>query len=112
MIVSDKQLMAVLRASERRTSAAEPAERPGPVRDGAHASRSTLVRDDITLSSRAREVMKLRRVLNGMPPVREEKLARIKERVARGTYHVPLEEVAEKIITRGAVNRLVAETDR
>ncbi len=112
MMVSDRQLIAALRTSQRRTSGPGSVGKVDAFRGERQATRSGLGGDDLSLSSRAREVMTLRRALSEMPPNRTDRLVGIRERVARGTYHVPLEDVAEKIITRGVVNRVAAEGDR
>lgn len=112
MMVSDRQLIAALRTSQRRMSAPGSVGKVDALRGGRQAPTSSLAGDDLALSSRAREVMTLRRALSEMPPNRTDRLAGIRERVARGTYHVPLEDVAEKIITRGVVNRIAGEGDR
>ncbi len=112
MMVSAKQLIAALRTSQLRTSAPGSVRKVDALRRECQAPKSSLGGDDLALSSRAHDVMMLRRALSEMPPNRTDRLAGIRERVARGTYHVPLEDVAEKIITRGVVNRIAGEGDR
>ncbi len=109
MMISSKQLIAALQGSESRTAALDRSEEVRSAQ-GMSEQHSRVVRtDDITLSSRAQEVMKARRALSNMPPVREEKIAEIKGRIEDGTYDVPAEEVAEKVISRAVVNRLFSD---
>lgn len=107
-MISMKQLVATLRTHEKRTprlDTSEPIGRttPGSAQDARSAG------DDITLSSRAQDMLKARGVLNEMPPVRDDRLAHIKERVQSGAYEVPSQDVAAKIISRAVVNQILSD---
>ena len=65
-----------------------PQEKPDHVRDS----------DRVTFSSQARELLEARRLLAGMPDVREEKVAEVKARIDGGRYRIDSEAIAEKMI--------------
>ncbi len=107
-MISMKQLVATLRTHDKRTPRLKTSDSVGR----ATGQTSTDVRpagDHLTLSSRAQDMLKARGVLNGMPTLREDKLAQIKERLQSGTYEVPSQDVAAKIISRAVVNRLLSD---
>lgn len=108
MMISMKQLIATLRTHEKRAPRLEISDPVG--RAAAELSGDArLTVDHLTLSSRAQDMLKARGVLNDMPPLREDRLAQIKERVQSGTYEVPSQDVAAKIISRAVVNRLLSD---
>ena len=109
MMISDKQLMAALKTNVNRTAALDRAEEIKSLRGASDNVAKALQTDDLSLSSQAREVMKVRRALDNMPPVRQDKLAEIKEQVQSGTYEVSSGDLAEKILGRAVVNRLLSD---
>ena len=54
--------------------------------------------DEVSLSELAQTLQKARKVLLGMPEVREEKVAALKEQLSRGDYRIPEEEVARALL--------------
>ncbi|PKM82411.1 MAG: hypothetical protein CVU89_05250 [Firmicutes bacterium HGW-Firmicutes-14] len=48
-----------------------------------------------------------REVIRGLPEIREDRLASIEQKVKSGTYEITDEEVAEKMIGRSLVDKLV-----
>ncbi|MBF0551494.1 MAG: flagellar biosynthesis anti-sigma factor FlgM [Deltaproteobacteria bacterium] len=55
--------------------------------------------ETVHLSSRARDINKVRDTLKTVPDVRTDVVARLKDSIAQGTYQVSGEKVAEKMIT-------------
>jgi negative regulator of flagellin synthesis FlgM len=60
--------------------------------------------DSITLSQPAQEVRKVREFLSGLPEVREDRVAELRARIARGDYYVSDEELADRILESGALD--------
>ncbi len=54
--------------------------------------------DHVSISAKSREIQKLRSVLGITPDVREDKVAELKGRIARGEYEVDPRELARKIL--------------
>ncbi len=106
MMISQKQLMAVLRAQSEVASAVDRVEeaRTNRPTDEAQAARDG---DGINLSDRAREVVRVTRALADMPEVREDLVRDIKERIEAGDYDIPAEDVAEKILSRTIVGDIL-----
>ena len=79
-------------ASERLPSAAGPAkDRPGG--------------DEVSLSELAQMLQRARKALQGMPELREERVAALREQLSQGTYRVSEEEVAQALLRRGFYER-------
>ncbi len=54
--------------------------------------------DTLEISDRARELARAHEAVEAAPDVRAEKVARIKQQVESGTYSVPAEELAKKLL--------------
>jgi len=63
--------------------------------------------DQVTISSDSRVKQKAVAAAKAAPEVREEKVNELRQAIATGTYTVSNEEVAEKIIYRSLVDKLV-----
>ncbi|MCL6450626.1 MAG: flagellar biosynthesis anti-sigma factor FlgM, partial [Acetobacteraceae bacterium] len=63
--------------------------------------------DRVDISARAQEVQKLREAVARLPEVRRDRVERVARELGQGTYRVSPEEVAEKILGRSLVDRLV-----
>lgn len=63
--------------------------------------------DQVVISQRAREMNLAREAATRAPEVREEKVEEIKNSLATGTYNVSGEEIAEKILGRALVDKLI-----
>ncbi len=61
----------------------------------------------ISVSHDAQAYMTAKKAISTLPDVREDRLANIKKQVQSGTYEVTDEEVAEKMIGRSLVDKLV-----
>lgn len=60
--------------------------------------------DSVTLSQPARDVQKVKEFLSDLPDVREDRVAELRARIARGDYHVSDEELADRILESGALD--------
>ncbi len=63
--------------------------------------------DKVVLSRESQEYQVARRAVDAAPEMREEKTADLSEAVKSGTYQVDGERIAEKILQRSLVDRLV-----
>ena len=54
--------------------------------------------DKVVLSPKAREVQEAKRVLDSLPDIREEDVARIKNEIKQGTYKIEGKKLAAKMI--------------
>ena len=54
--------------------------------------------EHIAISSKAKDIQKATESINAAPDIRIEKVDRIKEQIANGSYSVSSEQVAEKIL--------------
>ncbi|MBU7006417.1 flagellar biosynthesis anti-sigma factor FlgM [Phosphitispora fastidiosa] len=61
----------------------------------------------ISVSSDAQAYMTAKEAISTLPEIREDRLANIRKLVQSGTYEVTDEEVAEKMIGRTLVDKLV-----
>ena len=55
-------------------------------------------KDEMTLSSRADEVLKYKEMAKTIPDMRQDKIETIKKQIESGTYNVPAELVAKSIL--------------
>jgi len=55
--------------------------------------------DSVSLSRRAADVTRAKELAAGAPEVREDKVARIRERLQRGEYRVSPEKLADKMLS-------------
>ena len=62
----------------------------------------------VSISAEARRLQQVTNLVEQEAEMRAEKLNRIREQLAQGTYHVPAEEVAESIL-RSEAARLLGE---
>ena len=60
--------------------------------------RDVFEEDKVVLSPKAREVQEAKRVLDSLPDIREEDVARIKNEIKQGTYKIEGEKLAAKMI--------------
>lgn len=56
--------------------------------------------DKVEISSFAKELQSVRQMVNSAPDVREEKVADIKDKLAKGTYNVDSEIFADKMLDK------------
>jgi len=63
--------------------------------------------DTVRLSLRAREIQEARKLLDSIPDVRDEKVARIKAQIKAGTYQVDEKGTAAKMVRESLLNELL-----
>ncbi len=77
-------------------------EKPGKIKkSGAKAVPSAgnnSAVDQVSISAKSREIQKLESVIASTPDVREDKVAKLKEKIEKGEYRVDPREVARKIL--------------
>ena len=62
------------------------------------ASKDIFEEDKVVLSPKAREVREAKKVLNTLPDIREELVARVKNEIKEGTYQIEGKRLAAKMI--------------
>lgn len=98
MQISAKQVQRVLEVySQNQVHRAEKVGKTAPL----------LGTDKVVLSRESQEYQAALRAVDAASEVREEKVAAIKDAIKSGTYHVDGEQIAEKILQRSLVDRLV-----
>lgn len=75
---------------------------------GAKKTDNTIDRkDELNISSEAKEIGQYRQILQNMPAVREEKISALQEQINSGNYNVSGEEIADKMLADGVFDKLV-----
>jgi len=64
----------------------------------AHSDRATNDGAHAEISPRSKEFAHAKAVATSAPDVREEKIAELKRRISEGSYHVPSEAVADRLV--------------
>ena len=54
--------------------------------------------DEVSLSEVAQQLQRLRKVLDGLPEIRQEKVAKLKQQLSQGTYRIDEEGVARSLL--------------
>src|SRR4051812_38037455 len=62
------------------------------------APESVTVQDSVAVSERARELSRAQEAVESAPDIRADKVARLKQQIENGSYSVPAEMVAEKLL--------------
>jgi negative regulator of flagellin synthesis FlgM len=62
--------------------------------------------EKVNLSTTAKEVQKIRRAIDELPDVREEKILDLKNRIEQGTYKVDAEKIAEKMVGESLLDNI------
>ena len=62
--------------------------------------------DAVTLSPKAKEIQEAKRLLESLPDIREEKIAKIKQQIDEGDYRIDEKRIAEKMIEESLLNEL------
>lgn len=63
--------------------------------------------DEVTISREALSAQQVQKYMQEIPDVRTERVLELQERIQSGTYDVSGEDIAEKIIGRSIVDRIV-----
>ena len=70
------------------------------------APKGGLLEDKVALSPEAKQIQDVRKRLDSLPDVREEKVAEIKEQIEAGTYTIDGEKIAFKMIRESIFDAL------
>ena len=54
--------------------------------------------DSVELSSQTQEYLRIRKLVDALPNVRQEKVEQLKQEISNGTYNVPASDIAEAIL--------------
>ena len=57
--------------------------------------------DEVSLSEVAQQLQRVRKVIDSLPEIRQEKVADLKQQLSQGTYHIDDEEVAWALLRAG-----------
>jgi negative regulator of flagellin synthesis FlgM len=63
--------------------------------------------DTIKISDEARELQETQKVMENIPDVQVEKVAKLKNQIENGTYDIKSGKIAEKMITDSVLNELL-----
>src|SRR5690242_17247471 len=71
--------------------------------DASEATRST---DQVVLSSDMSAIEAAKKAIERSPEVRAEKVEELRKQIADGTYHVPAEQIADRILAEARLAKL------
>ena len=63
--------------------------------------------ESVQLSARAKEIIKIQRLLESTPEIRQEKVEAIKKQIEEGTLRIDSREVAKKMIEEHLIDLIV-----
>jgi len=63
--------------------------------------------DEVALSTQAQGVQTAKQIISQLPDVRAEKVTQLKQAIKSGNYNVSGEDIAEKMLGRALVDKLV-----
>jgi negative regulator of flagellin synthesis FlgM len=66
--------------------------------DGRSTTPSSEREDSFELSSQTQEFLRIRKLADAIPDIRQDRVAELKQQIARGTYNVPASDIAEAIL--------------
>jgi len=95
MRIDPKDVQRVVKPAVDQVRSAEAAPVSPAAADGAAPVAGS---EQVVLSARAEEVARAREALQAVPETRSERVAELRRQVEAGTYHVPAEDVAEKML--------------
>ena len=63
--------------------------------------------DKVILSQEGKKIQEAKKLMDSIPDIREEKVAKIKAQIQNGTYHVEEKKLAAKMIKESLLNELL-----
>ncbi|MPM47238.1 hypothetical protein SDC9_93946 [bioreactor metagenome] len=97
MIISGKQVQNILKAyGDQKVAKNTKSEKSGPIQK----------RDEVILSTEAKEFGQLLQALKKMPDVREDKVNELAKRIDSGNYKIDSKDIAEKMVARTIADRI------
>jgi len=105
VIISNNQIERVLQSYIKQVSSkkSEVAGEPRKKDEVASVERS----DKVSITRKSEEFQKAMELYSKLPDIREKKVEEAKERIEKGSYEVSSREIAEKIIYRSVVDKVV-----
>ena len=70
-------------------------------------SSQTVKEDKVVLSPKAKEVQEATKLIKELPDIREEKVAKLKEKVDQGTYRIDGKKIAFKMLKESILDELL-----
>jgi negative regulator of flagellin synthesis FlgM len=74
---------------------------------GTQASKQVMEEDKVVLSQEAKKIQEAKKLMDSIPDIREEKVAKIKAQIENGTYQVEEKKLAAKIVKESLLNELL-----
>jgi len=74
---------------------------------GTKASKQVMEEDKVVLSQEAKKIQEAKNLMDSIPDIREEKVAKIKAQIENGTYQVEEKKLAAKIVKESLLNELL-----
>ena len=74
---------------------------------GTRASKQVMEEDKVVLSQEAKKIQEAKKLMDSIPDIREEKVAKIKAQIENGTYQVEEKKLAAKIVKESLLNELL-----
>ena len=71
------------------------------------ASKQVMEEDKVVLSQEAKKIQEAKKLMDSIPDIREEKVAKIKAQIENGTYQVEEKKLAAKMIKESLLNKLL-----
>ena len=71
------------------------------------ASKPVIEEDKVVLSQEAKKVQEAKKIMDSIPDIREEKVAKVKAQMDNGTYQVDEKKLAAKMIKESLLNELL-----
>ena len=62
--------------------------------------------EKVNLSAAARDIQKIKKIIEGLPDVRTEKVQALQKQVEQGTYKVDSDKIAEKMVGESLLDNL------
>ena len=71
------------------------------------APKQVMEEDKVVLSQEAKKIQETKKLMDSIPDIREEKVAKIKAQIENGTYQVEAKKLAAKIVKESLLNELL-----
>ena len=82
-------------------------DRKGTDSLSAKGTGNIISKDEVVLSSEAKQIQRAKELIDALPDIREEKVAEIRARIEAGEYEIDGERIAEKMIQESLSNELI-----
>lgn len=74
---------------------------------GKQGPKQVMEEDKVVLSQEAKKIQEAKKLMDSIPDIREEKVAKIKAQIENGTYQVEEKKLAAKMIKESLLNKLL-----